>query len=214
MPGTRSPRMDATERREQILGAAMRLFEQSTYNEVSIADIAGAAEVARPLIHHYFGTKRDLYLEVVRRLSYVPPIAVKGVSAGTLAERVDASITRWLTVAWRHRNMWVSTIAMQAPDREVAQILQQADDIAADRMIEALGLSDTNLPKLRAMVLAYGALAKAASRQWLVDQTLTREEVHALLTGTLLTIVRDVAPQFTDTDPGSPRPARSTPHHR
>jgi AcrR family transcriptional regulator len=187
--------MDATERREQILTAAMRLFEQRSYNEVSTADIATAAGVARPLIHHYFGTKRELYLEVVRRLCYVPAIAVKGISKGSLDERVDASIERWLTVAWRHRNMWLSTITMEGSDREVGQILRQADEIAADRMLEALGLTEANdLPRLRAMILAYGGLAKAASRQWLIDQSLTRAEVHTLLTRTLLTIVRDVAP--------------------
>jgi AcrR family transcriptional regulator len=187
--------MDATERREQILMAAMRLFEQRSYNEVSTADIATAAGVARPLIHHYFGTKRELYLEVVRRLSYVPAIAVKGISKGSLEERVDASIERWLTVAWRHRNMWLSTITMEGSDREVGQILRQADEIAADRMLEALGLTEANdLPRLHAMILAYGGLAKAASRQWLIDQSLTRAEVHTLLTRTLLTIVRDVTP--------------------
>jgi AcrR family transcriptional regulator len=193
--------MDPAERREQILATAMRLFEQHSYAEVATADIASAAGVARPLIHHYFGTKRELYLEVVRRLSYVPAVAVKAVSGNTLEQRVDAAITRWLTVAWRHRNMWISTVTMEAPDREVAQILRQADEIAADRMIEALGLGERGeqLSTLRPMILAYGGLAKAASRQWLVDQSLTREQVHVLLTRTLLTIVRDVVP-------GSPIP--------
>ena len=65
-----SKRMDGYERREQIITCAMRLFEKG-YSEVSIGDIADAAGIARPLIHHYFGTKRDLYLEVVRRLSHI-----------------------------------------------------------------------------------------------------------------------------------------------
>ncbi|MFI9388054.1 TetR/AcrR family transcriptional regulator [Kutzneria sp. NPDC052558] len=185
--------MDATERREQILAAAMKLFEQGSYAGVSTADIATAAGVARPLIHHYFGTKRELYLEVVRRLSYIPAVAVmKGLSKGTLEERADSCITRYLTVGWRHRNMWTSIMTLDTPDAEVAEILRQADGIAADRTIEALGLTPEN-GKLHAMIVAYGGLAKAASRQWLAEQTLTRDEVHTLLKSTLLTIVRDVA---------------------
>jgi AcrR family transcriptional regulator len=184
--------MDATERREQILAAAMKLFEQGSYTGVSTADIATAAGVGRPLIHHYFGTKRELYLEVVRRLSYIPAVAVKGLAKGTVEERADSTIARYLTVAWRHRNMWTSIVTLDTPDHEVAEILRQADHIAADRLLEALGLAPDDA-KLHAMIVAYGGLAKAASRQWLVEQSLTRDEVHALLKGTMLTIVRDVA---------------------
>jgi AcrR family transcriptional regulator len=192
--------MDATERREQILTCAMRLFEKHPYSEVSTSDIATEAGIARPLIHHYFGTKHELYLEVVRRLSYVPAAAISSIPEGTLEERIDASIERWLTVAKRHRNMWLSTITMEGSGRDhaISQILQQADEIAADRILEALDLTGTGPDQLRlhAMVRAYGGMAKVASRLWLVDQTLSREEVHALLTQTLRSIVEEVAPKF------------------
>jgi AcrR family transcriptional regulator len=197
--------MGAAERREQILACAVRHFEQRSYNEVSTAEIAKDAGVGRPLIHHYFGTKRELYLEVVRRLSfvpsYVPAAAVKGIPLDSLEARIEASIDRWLTVAWRHRSMWISTITMDGAgrDKEVDRILQQADEIAADRMLEALGLvASPDYSRLRVMTLAYGGLAKAASRQWLVHEALTRAEIHALLSKTMLTIVRDVAPAFSD----------------
>ncbi len=41
---------------------------------------------------------------------------------------------------------------------------------------------------------SYGALVKAAAREWLVRQTLPREHVHLLLTTTLLAILRDTFP--------------------
>jgi hypothetical protein len=49
---------------------------------------------------------------------------------------------------------------------------------------------------LHAMFLAFGGLARAAGRQWLVRNALTREEVTVLLSHSLLTIIRDIAPQF------------------
>jgi AcrR family transcriptional regulator len=193
-------RMDATERRELILRSAMRLFEQQPYNEVSLADVAKGAGIGRPLIHHYFGTKRDLYVEVIRRLSYVPAVAVKAIAHGTLEERIDAAIDRWLTVARRHRNLWSATVSVEGPgpDREIERILEDANQIAVERMLEALGLADVDAggEVLRTLVLAYGGLAKAASRQWLTNQTMTREQIHSLLTKTLLTIIREVAPEF------------------
>ncbi|WP_330254974.1 TetR/AcrR family transcriptional regulator [Nocardia sp. NBC_00565] len=201
--GTPQQRMGALERREQILAVAAKHFEKRPYSEVSTAEIAKDAGVARPLINHYFGTKRDLYLEVLRRLSHVPPYvpaaAVRGIPADALEDRIRASVDHWLNVTWKHRSIWTSTIGIDTPsrDREIERILQQADEIAADRMLEALGLAEhEDYKRLHAMVLVYGGLAKAAGRQWLVHQSLTREEVMALLSQTLLTIVRDVAPSF------------------
>jgi AcrR family transcriptional regulator len=192
--------MDASERRELILRSAMRLFEQQSYSEVSLADIAQGAGIGRPLVHHYFGTKRDLYIEVIRRLSYVPAVAVRSIAHGSLEERIDAAIDRWLTVARRHRNLWSSTVAVEGPgfDREIERILEDAGQVAVERMLEALGLAEVEAggDVLRTLVLAYGGLAKAASQQWLVTQTMTREQIHSLLTKTLLTIIRDVAPEF------------------
>ena len=189
-------RMDGYERREQIISVAMRLFEKG-FSEVSIGEIADAAGVARPLIHHYFGTKRDLYLEVVRRLSHIPAVVPAGIKGATLDERIDASIAHYLTVAWRHRNIWVSTIAIDSGSSfdDVGKIMREADLVAVNRMLDALDIRGDG-PKERKLavhMLAYGALAKVASRLWLKEQSLTRDEVHLLLTSTLRTIVIDVA---------------------
>lgn len=200
--GSRSAklRMGADERREQILSCAMVAFEETPYNDVSMGDIAARAGIARPLIHHYFGTKRELYLEVVRRLTFVPASAVKVIAHGSLAERADATIDRWLRAARRHRNLWSAMFTFEGParDLEIEKILYEADQIAADRMLEALGLDGAGpgLPQLRAMMLAHGGMMKAATRQWLVNDTLTREQVHVLLVRTLISVVHEVAPSL------------------
>ncbi|WP_068273778.1 TetR/AcrR family transcriptional regulator [Aldersonia kunmingensis] len=192
---TETKRMDGYRRREQIIACAMQLFERG-YSEVSIGDVAEAAGVGRPLIHHYFGTKRELYLEAVRRLTYIPAVVVTGIKGATLDERIDASIDRWLTVAWRHRNMWVSTIAIDAGGSagDVDKIMREADTVAVERMLGALGIEGDGpkVAKLRIHMLTYGALAKYASRLWLKEQSITRDEAQRLLTATLRTIIVDV----------------------
>ncbi|OZC63663.1 hypothetical protein CH306_25910 [Rhodococcus sp. 15-725-2-2b] len=189
-------RMDGYERREQIISVAMRLFEKG-FSEVSIGEIADAAGVGRPLIHHYFGTKRDLYLEVVRRLSHIPAVVPAGIRGDSLDDRIEASIARYLTVAWRHRNIWVSTIAIDSGSSsdDVGRIMREADQLAVSRMLDALAIrgDGPKEQKLAVHMLAYGALAKLASRLWLKEQSLTRDEVQLLLTSTLRTIVVDVA---------------------
>ena len=67
-------RLEHDERRGQILAAAATLFAERHYASVSTKDIADAAGVARGLLHHYFGSKRDLYLEVAREMLRVPEL--------------------------------------------------------------------------------------------------------------------------------------------
>jgi len=194
-------RPGAQRRRERILAVAARHFEERTYSDVSTAAIADEAGVGRPLIHYYFGTKRELYLQVVRRFALVPPhvpaAVVQGIASDALEERIRASIDYWLSITSRHKSMWTSTISVDAQDRDIQHIIEQADDIAAARMLEALGLDeDPHRERLHAMFLAFGGLARAAGRQWLVRNTLSRDEVAELLTQSLLTIICDVAPRF------------------
>src|ERR1700732_1109937 len=71
-PAPRWQRLEHDERRGQILACARRLFSERPYAAVSTTEIAREAGVARGLLNHYFGTKRDLYLEVVRSLVRMP----------------------------------------------------------------------------------------------------------------------------------------------
>ena len=63
-----APRSDADERRRRILSVARRLFSERGFSDVSTIEIASEAGVARGLINHYYGTKRELYVEVVREM--------------------------------------------------------------------------------------------------------------------------------------------------
>jgi len=192
--------MDPLQRREQILSCAMRLFSTKPYSEVMLRDIAAEAGVARPLIHHYFDTKRDLYLEALRRLAFIPLSALRDIPDGDLEHRIDASIARWMTMAERHRYVWLAviTIPTSSGDAEVDQILRQADHIAAERVIQAMRLDEADLEgaRLKSLMTAFGGMARSACREWLIDSSLTRDEVQTLLSRTLLTVVRDIAPKL------------------
>src|SRR5690242_17748597 len=65
-------RLEPDARRAQILSVAVRLFGERGYAGVSTGDVARGAGVARGLVNHYFGTKKELYLEVIRLMLTVP----------------------------------------------------------------------------------------------------------------------------------------------
>lgn len=197
-PEPRWRRLEPDQRREQILACATELFGERPFASVSTTELAARAGVARGLINHYFGTKRALYLEVVRRMVTIPQVAVDLLPHGTVEERIDASVSWFLDGVSRHSRTWLAAVGAESADPDVQRILAEADERAADRVLDATGLADTapHRDELRATIRAYGGMVKAAAREWLVRGSLTRDQVHLLLSRTLLSIVRDTGPNL------------------
>lgn len=61
------PRMNADERREQVLAAATRAFARTGYAGTSTDVVAREAGVSQPYVVRMFGTKHALFLEVFER---------------------------------------------------------------------------------------------------------------------------------------------------
>lgn len=192
-------RLEHGERRGQILTCARRLFSERPYAAVSTSDIAREAGVARGLLHHYFGTKRDLYLEVVGTLMRVPSNPVPLQSPGRRLEVViNESVERWLQMLERNRGTWLAATGARGlgRDPEVEAIMDEARELAADRLIESLQTYEAAQapPELRAAIRAYSGFAEAASVEWLERGRLTRAQTQVLLVQGFLSIVRDVVP--------------------
>src|SRR5258705_13647114 len=111
MTATTSPRwtrLDSDERRAQILAAARKQFSQRRYSAVSMKDIADEAGVARGLLHHYFGSKHDLYLEVTRDMLRLPTIP--GAEGATDAQLWARSVDAWLGMIEANRDNWLAAM--------------------------------------------------------------------------------------------------------
>jgi AcrR family transcriptional regulator len=218
----RRRRLEPDARREQILSCAVRLFGEHPYEEVSAGDIAQAAGVARGLVNHYFGTKKDLYLEVVRTLVTIPDVVLNAVPDGDLQTRVDGAVTWFLDTVSRHAKPWLAAIGAGGPSRnpDVAAVIAQADEVTVDHILRLAngGLASSD-PELRAATRAYVSFARSGSVEWLVRGSLTRGQVHTLLSRTLVTLLDETIPAVQRagspaarvvSSPGSPRPRSET----
>lgn len=192
-------RLEHDERREQILACARRLFSERHYGAVSTSEIARESGVARGLLHHYFGTKRDLYLEVVRSMVRLPPQPLpEHVGGRPTEELLGESIDRWLGLVQRNRQTWFAALGAGGfGDPEVEAILEAARDGAAEQLVAIVAAAESVAPsrELRALLRSYSGLAEAATWEWLVRRRLTREQTRVLLTDTLVSMVRDVLPE-------------------
>ncbi|MFC6704743.1 TetR/AcrR family transcriptional regulator [Flexivirga alba] len=200
--GARARRLEPDARREEILACAIRLFGERPYVAVSTTELAEASGVTRGLIHHYFGTKRGLYLDVVRAMVLVPNIDDSIGSTGSMTERVERSVDWFLDTVASHGGTYVAVTGPEgiAADPEVERILASADDIAARKILQAVGFGSDSTAQSpeRAALRAYCQLAKGAVREWLRSEALSREQARRLLTDSLLAIVDSVLPSLAD----------------
>lgn len=201
MAAPRWTRLDHDERRRQIINAARKLFSKRHYADVSTKDIADAAGVTRGLLHHYFGSKHDLYLEVAREMLRVPILPVQEPDGDASTDELWArSVDAWLDLMEDNRETWLT--AMRAGetghDPKMREILDEASELVAERVLEALGLDGAS-PEQRAVVRCYGGLAQEATREWLERGRLDRDQVRVLLVGVMPLIARDLLPAITRT---------------
>ncbi len=54
------------EKKQKIIEAALKVFGTHTYKKASVSDIAAEAGISKAMVFHYFGTKKDMYLYLVR----------------------------------------------------------------------------------------------------------------------------------------------------
>ena len=62
VPTTRLP---AARRRQQLLDVALEVFAERGFHPTSMNDLAEAAGVTKPVLYQHFGSKRELYLELL-----------------------------------------------------------------------------------------------------------------------------------------------------
>lgn len=189
--GARRTRLDAGNRREQILAAAQRLFAKRTYEAVSTSELAAAAGTTRTNLHHHFGTKRALYLEVVRRFARLPDPPAMVRSDGDVANDVARLFDRWLDSVEQNRETYLGMLGVSSPrrDPEVEAVLRAGMRAWEDRLLAVLCAPGTE--RNRALVRAFQALVSTATDEWLRQETLTRSDIHGLLTGNLLALRAD-----------------------
>jgi len=181
-------RLAPDERRAAILTAAREVFSRRPYADVSMAGIAQVAGVSAPLVAFYFGSKRALYLEVLRT-------AVTSIGAGLAAvpgppslERLRASVRFYAEYAASHRAGFLSYLrggSETALPEATALVAQLRDRLAATIMADVVAglaprtLDAAGLAALDVAVHGHFGQVDATVQRWLALPDEERDLVDA-----------------------------------
>jgi AcrR family transcriptional regulator len=81
------------DREEQIVTVGCRVFGESGFAATSVADIAEAAGISKPLIYNYFGSKEGLYAVCVQRAAGVLAAEIERTAASGTVGLARAVVT-------------------------------------------------------------------------------------------------------------------------
>ncbi|MGX2996545.1 TetR/AcrR family transcriptional regulator [Streptomyces sp. JNUCC 64] len=96
----RSAATGGPDTRERILGAAREEFSARGYDKTSVRGIAKAAGVDPALVHHYFGTKDEVFAAAIE-VSLEPALTVASV-IGSGADGIGERLARHFLGVWEN----------------------------------------------------------------------------------------------------------------
>lgn len=97
----RPPRAESGDTRDRILGAAREEFSERGYEKTSVRGIAKAAGVDSALVHHYFGTKEQVF-EAAVSVAFAPALAAPDAIAEGPLDSVGERLTRFVLGVWEN----------------------------------------------------------------------------------------------------------------
>lgn len=186
VPRPRYRRLTGDDRRRQVIAVARDLFAARPYSEVSTTAIANAAGVTHSLVAYHFGSKRKLYLEVLRSMLYLPrapsPMA-------TMDPDVDAALEVmtdwWLDHVEENRELWISLLGARGlgRDPDVEALLDAYEEASRADLVRYLAARDpADAPaELWAIVAAWQGLAEATAVEWLERERITHTQARTLI---------------------------------
>jgi AcrR family transcriptional regulator len=182
MAAARRARLTTDARREQLVALGGEIFSERPFDEVSIDDIAAAAGISKGLLYHYFPSKRDFYVAVVREAADEMQAVTETDPDLPAIERLSAGLDRYLEYVETHARGFATVLrAGIGSDPEVASIVEDVRAAMAGRILEDLPLGGPPPPGVRIAVRGWVGFAEAASLEWLERREIPRDELRDLL---------------------------------
>jgi AcrR family transcriptional regulator len=155
-PARTRVRLTADDRRRQLIAIGLRLLVSRPIHELSIDEVAAEAGISRGLLFHYFPTKRDYYVAVVRCAGKRLLNQTEVPDTELPEQRLRAVIDGFVRFIQRRRANYVALVrAASGGDEMVLEIFTEVRTTLADRVLDALEDPDPS------------ALARLAVRGWL-----------------------------------------------
>jgi AcrR family transcriptional regulator len=175
-------RLNADERRRQLLELGAELFARHGYENLSMARIAREAGISKALLFHYFPSKPEFFTATLEQAAAELANATEPDPARPPIEQLSTSLDAYLSWVERHASAYQRLIRSVGAVPEVRDLVERVRDETADRILAGREPA----PALRAAVRGWLWFMDGAVLDWLEHRDIDRGRLHALILGTLL----------------------------
>ena len=174
---SKAPKAPATDRRRQILDAAIRVFAREGFNACRVSDIAQEANVAYGLVYHYFNSKDQVLNELfVERWSLLLSAIEETDRAGETPRQKLAAVAGFIVDSYRHDPELMKVIIVEVTRAansfgrthlpEIRRAYQSIAKIVEDG--QTAGAFRVDIAPMFASMSFYGAIEQLLSG-WIFD---------------------------------------------
>ncbi len=164
-----TPRLPAAQRRRQLLDVALAAFSDRGFHGTSMDDVAQAAGITKPVLYQHFGSKRDLYLELLDDVGgqLQDVIAKAAAQADGPAQQVEAGFRAYFRFVGHQEAAFRLLFGGGSKrDEGFAERVRLVEDAIAELIASFI---TAPLPHDQTLTLAHGivGMAESVSRYWL-----------------------------------------------
>lgn len=186
-------RLSPEARRAQLLELGARLFATRSVEEISIDVLAEEAGISRGLIYHYFGSKQDFRLAVIRHAVEDLVAQTAPPAEGEPLERMLISLGVYVDYVIANLTLYRSLVRAAAGGTDEIRALYDEGRFAlTDRIFreDAQGEILTDTPQTRLVVRGWSAMAEEMVLTWADDPTvMSRDQLLGVLALSLPAVV-------------------------
>ncbi|WP_037141248.1 TetR/AcrR family transcriptional regulator [Rhodococcoides fascians] len=191
-PAAKRTRMSPQERRAQLIELGTEMLADRPLEQVSVEDIADQAGVSRGLLFHYFSSKQDFHLAIVREASKTMLERTAPDMTLDPYQILRDSIANYVDYVTENRETFISLLRGSATgDPDMRDVFEQTRTTMAERTIANLyKLHVEANPTTELAVRGWIAFVEEATISWLRDPRISRDELIELNVGALPAVAR------------------------
>lgn len=179
MEPVKRTRMSPEERRAQLLDLGARMLAERPLEQVSVEEIADQAGVSRGLLFHYFASKHDFHLAIVRHAGADMLAHTEPDPALEPMAMLRGSVAAYVDYVSDNRSTYVSLLRGSASgDEEMREEFERTRAAMAERIsihLPRLGIEPD--ARLTLAVRGWIAFVEEATISWLRDPQIARDEL-------------------------------------
>jgi AcrR family transcriptional regulator len=162
--------------------AALELFNARPYDQVSVDDIAAAADMSRPLLYHYYGGKLGVFLAALGQAADELLAVVRAAAERTPDTWLSSGLVAYLDHVQSSPLGFTALVGHgESPAGDEGEtIAGRLREQILDLLLEGLKPAGEP-PMLRSVIKGWIGLVEVISRQWLQTDQPTRPELERIL---------------------------------